>query len=454
MGSAAGEEAPAQTAAAGRKEPSRKAFFGDVFRDGRYKPLHSDLFNREAPGRWRGWLAPSFADAVAAARAGSPHSALREEAPGVYSFELFTPEFCTLLLEEVEHAQRTCREELERPNGMNRYGIVLNQLGLEPIITSLQQEYILPLQRLLYPEEGAEADDHHCFIVRYKADEDVGLDMHEDDSDVTLNVCLGKEFEGATLSFCGLACDDDHRKLKHTYQHRRGRAVIHVGRQRHGADNIASGERVNFILWSTSRRYRSSEAYQRQRMRSTTAAAPDPICLSYTHDRDYTKHLEKPTTEQALARGVMLDVVERRHDMYQRPVHDLTRPLQEINEVPSFCVFLESLPPPVQHQLFGELVELATDVKGRAREPSGDGAPKAPPLLFFVAVSPKGAVPQIRSLLGLTHSPAVAILDVDKECCYRLDAEQLVDGKSMRSFVEAFLKGDLMSEPLGGESAA
>ena len=30
---------------------------------------------------------------------------------------------------------------------------------------------------------------------RYKAGEDVGLDMHEDDSDVTLNVCLGKEMQ-------------------------------------------------------------------------------------------------------------------------------------------------------------------------------------------------------------------------------------------------------------------
>eukprot|EP00854_Cymbomonas_tetramitiformis_P003011 gene3011-biopygen2950 len=33
--------------------------------------------------------------------------------------------------------------------------------------------------------------------------EDLGLDMHTDDSDVTYNVCLGKEFEGAGLTFCG-----------------------------------------------------------------------------------------------------------------------------------------------------------------------------------------------------------------------------------------------------------
>merc|ERR1712093_562299 len=100
----------------------------------------------------------------------------------------------------------------------------------------------MPVQAALYPEEGAEADDHHSFIVRYKADEDVGLDMHEDDADVTLNVCLGKEFTASTLTFCGMLSEADHRQLQHTYAHVKGRAVIHLGRHRHGADNIGEGE--------------------------------------------------------------------------------------------------------------------------------------------------------------------------------------------------------------------
>jgi hypothetical protein len=32
--------------------------------------------------------------------------------------------------------------------------------------------------------------------VQYKLREDKKLDFHYDDSEVTLNVCLGKEFEG------------------------------------------------------------------------------------------------------------------------------------------------------------------------------------------------------------------------------------------------------------------
>lgn len=421
----------------------RKFFFGDIFKDGRYTPLNADMFGPAASGNWDKWLAPGYARVLAAALAGDPRPALTVEAPGVYSFDLFTEEFCDILVAEVEHAQRTSHEQFERPNGMNRYGIVLNQLGLEPLITGLQQERLLPLQAALYPEEGSAADDHHCFIVRYKAGEDVGLDMHEDDSDVTLNVCLGKEFSAATLSFCGLAADEDHRKLKHTYSHKKGRAVIHRGRHRHGADNIDSGERVNFILWSTSRRYRASEAYHRERMRSVTAPDPDPICLSYTHDRDYIAHLQKPTNEEALARGVMLDIVEKRHAMYQRLVHDLARPLEDINHVPSVCLFMEGLPPRQQHALFGALSAIAADVSARARLSASK-----PQLHFFVAAQPVGAVPQVRQILGIDGSPGLAILDIQGERRYRLPQDVALNPDSMGDFVEGFLKGRLTSDAL------
>lgn len=438
-----------QAAGGSQGEPPRKFYFGDIFKAGKYKPLHSELFGPGAAAHWKNWLSPDFERVLASVRdgGGEARAALREEAPGVYSFPLFAPDFCDLLLEEVEHAQLTAREELERPNGMNRYGIVLNQLGLEPLITSLQQEYLLPLQADLFPEESAQTDDHHCFIVRYKAGEDVGLDMHEDDADVTLNVCLGKDFEAATLSFCGLAADLNHRKLRHTYQHEKGRAVVHLGRHRHGADNIASGERVNFILWSTSSKYRGSEAYRRHRVRSASAEAPDPICLSYTHDRDYTAHLPKPSKADAIARGVMLDVVEDRHDVYRRPVHDLARPLEDINAVPSVCLFIEGLPPPRQHALFTDLMHAAQEVLSQFKVPDG----QAPPLLFFVAVQPAGAVPQVRGLCGARSSPALVVLDIDKEHCHRFMGSE-INAESIQRFAESYLRGGLKPEPLGESS--
>lgn len=443
-------KSPKTEAAHGRGEQAqdeamRKYFFGDIYKDGKYTPLHQAMFALEGAAKLKEWLAPCFVRAVEAARSGGdPRKYLTEELPGVYSFEMFTEEFCQMLLQEIEHAQRTSRSLLERPNGMNRYGLVLNQLGLEPLITCLQQEYVLPLQAILYPEQGSGADDHHCFIVRYAAEEDVGLDMHEDDSDVTLNVCLGKTFTAATLSFCGMAAEADHRKLRHTYAHSRGRGLVHLGHHRHGADNIESGERVNFILWSTSSSYRASEAYHRNRMRRAGASAPDPICLSYTHDHDYLQYLPAPSEQDALARGVMLDRVARRQMLRKRPVHDLANAIQEINEVPSAVLFLEGARPEIQKQLFQELALYATEVFADEGE-AEDG--QLPSMLFFVALRPVGAVPQVRRVCGVSGSPALAVLDIERECVSRFQGE-LLGAEELRLFLQAYRDGEITSTPV------
>jgi len=263
------------------------------------------------------------------------------------------------------------------------------------------------------------------------------MDMHEDDSDVTLNVCLGKSFTAATLSFCGMACATEHRKLQHTYAHQKGRAVIHLGSHRHGADNIETGERVNFILWSTSESFRSSDVYHKKRMRSLSAVPPDPICLSYTHDKDYTQHLQAPSQEEALRRGVMLDHVARRDKISQRPVHDLATPVAEINECPSVCLFLEGLPAPIVREFFDAFMRLSIEVRITSVGTATDAVP-----YFFVAVQAEGAVPQVRSICGVEGSPALAILDIDKSLRYR--CRQPVTTSQLHEFVSAYLDGKLV----------
>lgn len=171
------------------------------------------------------------------------------------------------------------------------------------MISTLQQEVIWPVARVLFPKEAHQFDDHHSFIVRYQAGEDLGLDMHTDDSDVTFNVCLGHDFTGATLSFCGNFGAPQHRKLTHTYSHEVGRCVVHLGSRRHGADDIASGQRINLIVWSKNNDWRSSQAYQQRRaVYQREEALPDPVCLSFTHDKDFEKH-RVPTAEEQKRRN-------------------------------------------------------------------------------------------------------------------------------------------------------
>jgi len=224
---------------------------------------------------------------------------LKVEMPGVYSFQCFTSDFLQMFNEEIDNFYEISEKHqipIHRPNSMNNYGVIVNEIGMRPLITSFQQNYLWPMARRLFPKEGAQFDDHHSFIVRYRADEDLGLDMHTDDSDVTFNVCLGEVFTGATLSFCGMFGAPDHRKWSHTYQHQVGRAILHLGSRRHGADDIDSGSRSNLIVWNHNWEWRSSLEYKRQRnvLYEKEEGPPDKVCLSYTHDKDYIAYKKLP----------------------------------------------------------------------------------------------------------------------------------------------------------------
>lgn len=204
----------------------------------------------------------------------------------MYSFPMFTDRFANLLLEEVTN-YKSSGLPAPRPNSMNNYGLIVNDIGLSGMMTLLQKEYLQPIARFLYPLEGMDLTSHHSFMVQYRAHEDPGLDMHTDDSDVTFNVCLGRDFTGAGLTFCGTVGTPSHRKLDKRYQHEIGRCVVHLGSKRHGADDIATGERHNLIIWNHNQPFRdiggtrSKYGYQREQ------SAPDLDCLSWTHDRDF-----------------------------------------------------------------------------------------------------------------------------------------------------------------------
>lgn len=102
--------------------------------------------------------------------------------------------------------------------------------------------------------------------------------MHVDDSEVTLNVCLGKEFTGVscekkirrkviciytnfrmlggTLNFYGGKGDPSEKKEDFEFFHEKGTAILHSGKHWHEANKIKSGERCNLILWCRSSKIR------------------------------------------------------------------------------------------------------------------------------------------------------------------------------------------------------
>ena len=245
---------------------------------------HKQLY---VPGDTNGFSSNCLdSELVAAMKDNNIKSIIREEIPGkVWSCPLLKKDFCDILLEELENIDSS-NINVTRPNTMNNYGVVLGLIGLGPALNHFVEGYLVPVVRQLFGEIADTVDASHVFTIKYREGLDLGLDMHTDDSDITINVCLGKHFEGSGLQFCGFMGHSDHRKSSNRIHHRVGRCLIHLGRLRHGADDITSGERQNLIIWMRSTEFRLSEQYTSPPYEAESSP-PDEVCLSFTHDRDF-----------------------------------------------------------------------------------------------------------------------------------------------------------------------
>jgi hypothetical protein len=146
---------------------------------------------------------------------------------------------------------------------MHDHGAMLGPLGLDGFVDELRDR-LAPRLGELYPGVGgASLDGHHSYLVEYGRDLDEDLGFHVDDSEVTLNLCLGDDFSGAELVLLGRRCDA-HRQTPVLpgetleIEHEPGRAVLHAGRHRHRVDPIRRGVRRNLIAWLRSSSYRAA----------------------------------------------------------------------------------------------------------------------------------------------------------------------------------------------------
>lgn len=141
----------------------------------------------------------------------------------------------------------------EPPNSMNRYGLALEDVKMKWLATDLWRGRVLPVARKHYPDVGP-LEKPYGFLVEY-SNKQRSLSSHIDEpSAVTLNLCLGRDFEGGRLVFHGLRCRR-HADVRYRagerfeIEHKIGRAIIHRGWHTHSALPIDSGRRANLILW-------------------------------------------------------------------------------------------------------------------------------------------------------------------------------------------------------------
>lgn len=238
-----------------------------------YGHLHEELFDLTTPDRFEKlYVHPSLREAARAARDKASEGDVldlfeRDVAPGVHaSSRIFTDTFRTHLVEELDH-RFASGIPIRRPNGMNRYGAILSEGTFAPVLNHIIKRYIRPTAMTLFPEyasRNADMDNHFAFVVRYNDEMDMdGLAEHMDASVVTMNVCLGKSFEGSGVEFRPRDMIDETGRRSSSSFHSvvtasndtrtvalsPGLALFHHGQHRHRTHPLRSGERINMIVW-------------------------------------------------------------------------------------------------------------------------------------------------------------------------------------------------------------
>lgn len=91
--------------------------------------------------------------------------------------------------------------------------MLLNELGFDTsFLRELRVNYLSSIAQLLLPEWFGEGlDSHKAFTVKYKSDEDLDLSYHFDNAEITLNICLGRDFEEGSLYFGNMRTVSDPR---------------------------------------------------------------------------------------------------------------------------------------------------------------------------------------------------------------------------------------------------
>ncbi|KAG8184682.1 hypothetical protein JTE90_013075 [Oedothorax gibbosus] len=243
-----------------RKNLESEAFCRKELLQKLYKPLDPSVYKLQDC-----YLDPKFKLLVNSCRNStkkqiSPFLDIISEEKQLYGFPIFAEEFCCLILKELDHYAESDLPK-GKPNSMNKYGVLIDEIGFQENFSNvLRTKYLDPLSALLFPEwRGERLDSHKIFSVSYKMGQDLDLDYHYDNSEVTLNICLGKSFKGSELYFGDTKAVPIFDSSCVMVPHKVGYGIFHRGQQLHGALPLISGERHNLIIWLRSSSVRNKK---------------------------------------------------------------------------------------------------------------------------------------------------------------------------------------------------
>lgn len=212
---------------------------------------HPELYRR-FPELQAAWFDPMIYSAVQSGQREAILRAVQEECPGVYSFPLLSRQFCRLLCADIDTIPGTRRPPgmmFRPPSSMHAGGIVLDDIGMEPLLMVMLEEILEKISNVLYGVEQKSIVAHHGFILQNEPSNYAGLPTHKDEGELTFNTCITSNFKGGEMHFYTPDASDPSRMEEKEVAPVLGRCILYPGEKRHATRRTYSGVRRSFVLW-------------------------------------------------------------------------------------------------------------------------------------------------------------------------------------------------------------
>ena len=165
-----------------------------------------------------------------------------EVAPDIYTWPLFTIQFCSEMITMAEQHEWTRSRHKFYPTT----DMLLENFGMSEAYHSILREYVYPAAVHKWKLEGTTWEElsFESFIIKYTPGDQSHLSLHHDHSKITAITTLNDDFEGGGTYF---------ERQNFLLTSSPGHMSIHPGSitHRHGARSVTKGVRYVIVTFST-----------------------------------------------------------------------------------------------------------------------------------------------------------------------------------------------------------
>lgn len=168
-----------------------------------------------------------------------------EPVDNVFTFPLFTKEFCEKIIREAEHCAQW---ERKRHEYYPTTDMLIEKIGFQDIYHRILVEYVYPMSKHMWALEGKTWDDlaSENFMIKYDADVQGHLSLHHDHGSISCVLALNDDFKGGGTYFW---------RQKKLHNGQVGHISVHpsVITHRHGGRPVEEGQRFIIVSFCNKR---------------------------------------------------------------------------------------------------------------------------------------------------------------------------------------------------------